>query len=279
MANAASQTSQGSGSSHGLSPEEVRAWKKDGFFSRAAIFSGEELEEMRAAAERVVTLSESGVAKSADQYAIDGNVYVEAPDLGEAVTVQMEHREGSSTIRVIEPFHRMDAVFDRLVDDPRIVEPMRGIIGTEEVAIFTDKINLKRPREGSGFEWHQDSPYWSHFCDHLDQLPNVLVALDDADEDNGCFRVIRASHTRGCLPGRHGDGTLGPLFTHPDAFDAEDQVPVVVPAGSLVFFSPHTVHGSQPNRSDRARRALVFTYQPGGKRMFKLDEIRNTGTR
>jgi ectoine hydroxylase-related dioxygenase (phytanoyl-CoA dioxygenase family) len=47
-----------------------------------------------------------------------------------------------------------------------------------------------------------------------------------------------------------------------------------VSAGSLVFFSPHSVHGSQPNRSDRPRRALVLTYQPGGLRMFKEDRVR-----
>ena len=105
----------------------------------------------------------------------------------------------------------------------------------------------------------------------------MLVALDDADADNGCFRVIRGSHTRGCLPGRHGEGRLGPLFTHPDHFDPADQVAIEVPAGSLVFFSPHTVHGSQPNRSDRARRALVLTYQPADLRMFKVDRVRNAG--
>jgi ectoine hydroxylase-related dioxygenase (phytanoyl-CoA dioxygenase family) len=48
----------------------------------------------------------------------------------------------------------------------------------------------------------------------------------------------------------------------------------VVPAGSLVFFSPHTVHGSEPNTSKQQRRACVLTYQPGGHRMFKVDAYR-----
>ena len=50
-----------------------------------------------------------------------------------------------------------------------------------------------------------------------------------------------------------------------------------VPAGSLVFFSPHSVHGSLPNRSDAPRRALVLTYQPADLRLFKLDRVRNAG--
>jgi ectoine hydroxylase len=160
-----------------------------------------------------------------------------------------------------------------------LVEPMRALVGADEVALFTDKLNLKRPREGSRFSWHQDSPYWAHFCAHLDRLPNVMITLDDAHEGNGCFRVIRGSHTRGLLPGRAGEGRLGPLFTHPDAFDASAQVPAVLPAGSAVFFSPHTVHGSEPNLSDEPRRALVLTYQPAGLRMFKGDRVRECGTR
>ena len=58
---------------------------------------------------------------------------------------------------------------------------MCELVGAERVALFTDKLNLKRPREGSRFDWHQDSPYWAHFCAHLDRLPNVMVTLDDAD--------------------------------------------------------------------------------------------------
>ena len=37
------------------------------------------------------------------------------------------------------------------------------------------------------------------------------------------------------------------------------------------------MHGSQPNRSDQKRRALVLTYQPGGHRMFKIDAVRDCG--
>jgi ectoine hydroxylase-related dioxygenase (phytanoyl-CoA dioxygenase family) len=104
-----------------------------------------------------------------------------------------------------------------------------------------------------------------------------MVALDDATEENGCFRVIRGSHRRGLLPGCEGEGALGPLFTHPREFDLSAQVPAIVPAGSLVFFSPHTVHGSLPNRSDRPRRALVLTYQPAGLRLFKEERVREAG--
>lgn len=261
------------GRSWRLSDAERGVWRDDGFFTREAVFGVDELAALRDAAERCVGRATDAMEQSCEQYAIDGNVYREAG----GATIQLEHALGSRTIRVIEPFHHLDEQMDRLLDDARLVDPMRDLVGDERVALFTDKLNLKRPREGSRFRWHQDSPYWAHFFRELDRLPNVLLNLDDADEHNGCFRVIRGSHRRGMLPGCEGEGRLGPLFTDPRAFDLADQVPIAAPAGSLVFFSPHTVHGSEPNRSDASRRALVLTYQPGGNRMFKVDLKREVG--
>ena len=143
---------------------------------------------------------------------------------------------------------------------------------------MTDKLNLKRPREGSRFRWHQDSPYWAHVCGHLDRLPNVMVTLDDADASNGCFRLIRGSHRRGMLPGCEGEGVLGPLFTHPDHFD--DRRPRWPPrrrraASSSSARTPCTAR--EPNRSERPRRALI-AHLPARRAtpMFKVPRVRET---
>ena len=256
-----------------LHDAERLGYREDGFFVREAVFSADDLEALRAAVERVVRSAAEAAraADPSDAYAIDGNRYVEAA----RATVQFEHSPESRTIRVIEPFHHLDPVFDQLLGDPRIVAPVCGVLGAERVALWTDKLNLKRPREGSGFRWHQDSPYWSHACAHCDRLPNVMITLDDADRENGCFRLVPGSHRKGFLPGL-ADGTrLGPLFTDPAHFDAGEQWLAEVPAGSLVIFDAHMVHGSEPNRSDRARRAIVATYQPADQPMFKHAGTRN----
>lgn len=265
-----------------LTERERARYEEDGFFARESVFAPADLERLRSAAERVAAgAKRAALAKSraveraeaseGDDYRIDGNRYVEAAD----ATVQYEHDADSETIRVIEPFHHLDPVFEALVADPRLVVPLCGVLEADRIALWTDKINLKRPREGSGFRWHQDSPYWSHACSHCDQLPNVMITLDDADRENGCFRVIRGSHAEGFLPGIHDGTALGPLFTDPAVFDERDEWLAELPAGSLVVFSAHTVHGSQPNTSDRARRAIVLTYQPADEPMFKLEGVKN----
>lgn len=263
----------------GLTAGERAEYEVRGFFARERVFGRDDLEAFRDAAERVVVRAEAAAEEKAederktaeDDYVIDGNRYVEA----DAATIQFEHQPGSSTVRVIEPFHHLDPVFDAFVGDPRLVQPLCDLLGESRVALWTDKLNLKRPREGSGFRWHQDSPYWSHVSRHCDRLPNVMITLDDADRDNGCFRVIPGSHRKGFLPGIEDGSRLGPLFTDPAHFDEETQWLAELPAGSLVVFSAHTVHGSEPNRSDRARRAIVLTYQPPDFPMFKTDGIRN----
>ena len=265
-----------------LAVEERERYANEGFFVRESVFGPQDLVSFRAAAERVAQAAEHAALEKAmaiaaakaadvDDYRIDGNRYVEAAD----ATVQFEHASDSKAIRVVEPFVHLDPVFDAFVEDPRLIVPLCGVLDSDRVALWTDKINMKRPREGSGFKWHQDSPYWSHVCGHCDKLPNVMITLDDADRENGCFRLIPGSHKDGFLSGLDDGTALGPLFTNPNSFDEDSQWYAEVPAGSLVVFSAHTVHGSEPNRSDRDRRAIVLTYQPPDEPMFKRDGIRN----
>lgn len=253
-----------------LSSAELTRYREDGFFVREAVFEPEELQPLREAADSTVAIARL-LSERGRTYHLDGKRFVDV----DHVTIQFEHAPGSEQVRVIEPVHELDGLFDTLVDDPRIVRPMCGLIGQARVALWTAKLNLKVAGNGSGFGWHQDSPYWIHDCAHVDLLPNVMVAFDDASEANGCLRVVRGSHLHGCLPGTSDGTQLGGFFTSPDHFDESQQVALEVPAGSLIFFSPHAVHGSQLNRSARPRRAIVLTYQPGDQPMLKNGRVRN----
>lgn len=253
-----------------LSGAELGAYRDKGFLIREGVFGDDEVRLLRDAVERAVQAA-CLLTREGETYFLDNKRFVDV----DRMTVQFEHQAGSETIRVIEPAHHLDDSLGKLVGDPRVVEPVKDIIGCEEIAVWTNKLNLKRPREGSGFGWHQDSPYWIHDSDHVDLLPNVYLAFDDADEKNGCLGVVPGSHLQGCLPGTDDGTRLGGFFTDPACFREGDRVMLVIPAGSLVFFDPHLIHGSGPNRSDRPRRALIMTYQPAGYPMLKTGEVHN----
>ncbi|HSG89318.1 MAG TPA: phytanoyl-CoA dioxygenase family protein [Pseudomonadales bacterium] len=252
----------------GLTPQEQASYRANGFLVREAQFDADEVAALQGGAEAAVRRA-LATCDQGRTYVLDGKRFV---DIG-PMTVQFEPGPDSTEIKVIEPVHGLDERLAALLHDPRLVAPMRTILGVAEIALWTDKLNLKRPRAGSGFGWHQDSPYWIHDCGHVDLLPNVMVALDDAREANGCLRVIRGSHRRGCLPGTDDGTQLGGFYTDPGSFDLREELCLEVPAGSLIFFDPHLVHGSRPNASERPRRAMVITYQPAGQPTLKSREV------
>ncbi len=258
---------------HRLSLEEARRYRAQGFLVRKAQFDALEIDALIGAVEDTAKAALAGIEAVQDtrSYVLDGKRFVDL----DHITVQFEPPPFDPAIKVIEPVCELHPRLDALLDDARLTAPIRDILGSEAIGLWTNKLNLKRPRAGSGFGWHQDSPYWIHDCGHVDLLPNVMVVLDDASRANGCFEVIRGSHREGCLPGTDDGSQLGGFYTDPSRFDPGNAVALEVPAGSLVFFDPHIVHGSAPNTSDHPRRALVITYQPAGHPTLKSRRIRN----
>ena len=111
-----------------------------------------------------------------------------------------------------------------------------------------------------GQAWHQDERY---IPTRDRSLVGAWVSLDDADEENGCLRV---------LPGSHRMGRIYPLRAHgrPEefdpgeeshGFDASGEIAVPVEAGDVIFFNGYLLHRSLRNTSAaRYRRALVNHY-------------------
>ena len=251
---------------------ELESYRVDGYFLREGVFSASEVELLRDAVEDVhrCVVCEARGASAPPVERIDDKRYQDL--LGSSV--KWEWRNGAADIRSMEPYHHLDSRLDALIDDARLWEPCTSILGSRAVSLFSDKLNFKRPG-GAPFPWHQDTPYWAFGCDHLERLVSALVYLDDATLDNGCLWVIPGSHRHGRIPCRGDRGTLGRLYTDLTALDAAQPVALEAAAGSVVFFHGDLVHGSRSNRTQRDRRALVLTYQPGELPRWQRDDIRS----
>ncbi len=254
-----------------ISSAERERYRESGFFVRPGALGPGDLAPLRAAVEAIHArvVEAAGRVAAAPVERIDDRRYQSL--LGS--TVKWEWREGAPEIRSMEPFLHLDARLEGLVDDVRLAGPARELLG-EPLALFTDKLNFKRPR-GAPFPWHQDTPYWRFGCAHTDRLVSLQLYLDDATRENGCLWMIAGSHLHGDLPVHEDRGLLGRLYTDVDRVPAGERVPIEAPGGSVVFFHGDVVHGSRSNRGAGSRRALVLTYQPAGHPCWNREDVRN----
>lgn len=155
--------------------------------------------------------------------------------------------------------HKISDVMRKYMFHPNIVSLLTSVIGPN-VKSMQSMLFVKASGK-PGQAWHQDE----NFIPTRDRtLTGAWIALDDATTENGCLWVI---------PGSHKSGILWPTEpTEDERFDCadeavgfpytdDDQVPVEVEAGSIVFFNGYLLHRSLPNVAKTGyRRALVNHY-------------------
>jgi phytanoyl-CoA hydroxylase len=173
-------------------------------------------------------------------------------------------REVFSRVHGIEPFAHLSPALHAWALDPRCIEPMQDLIGDASPILFTEKLNLKRPRHGGENPLHQDYPYWDDTAGDATRVATAMVFLDDATLENGCLHVVPGSHREGTWRRRTDTDEFGRNEIDATAYPDAHLVPLELGAGAVVFFGPFLVHRSAPNRSERERRALLWSYQPPG---------------
>jgi hypothetical protein len=158
--------------------------------------------------------------------------------------------------------HRWDEVSLRWMIDPRLNACMTALLGVEPFAVQT--MLYFKPPGARGQALHQDQFY-------LKTQPGTCMAawlaLDPADEENGCLQAVPGSNGLPVLCTEKADTRVS--FTDiqvptPESLRVE---PVPMQAGDVLFFNGSVIHGSFPNTSaSRFRRALIGHYVTGEAR-------------
>jgi phytanoyl-CoA dioxygenase PhyH len=238
--------------------QERRDLDEIGFVLRGNVFDAGEVAAIRADCEALVTRLEAEqrhTKMTAGSYAFElqkklGTIVKWEPDALELV-------------QGVEPFAHLSEPLRNWALDARLVEPAKDVVGENEVALFTEKLNLKRAHKGGPIVLHQDFPYWCDVAEVAPRVATAMIFLDDANRENGCLEAVPGSHREGLQKRRAVEG-FGSFELDSEAYDTSRLVALEVPAGSVVFFGPFLVHRSAPNRTDKDRRALLFSYQPVG---------------
>lgn len=228
---------------------DVAAWEREGWFVVR------ELLDLR----RVAALHASidDLERRAADFERDAAV---GPTWFEVQTASGRKREPAvapGLLRKITGPSKTEPAFARLRTDPRVLAVVRGV-GLTRPRCVVDQVNLKPPRVGTGFPYHQDAGFLfgaaranleAHGGAHL------VIALDASDAENGGFEVLGRTHRTPLVDLEHRYDTS---TRNEGLFDLTfREVPTLAP-GDAVVFHPMLAHGSGPNRSDRRRRLVTM---------------------
>ena len=156
---------------------------------------------------------------------------------------------------------RYDEVYHHLLYHEPLLDIAESLIGPN-IQLFHDQALYKPARHGGEVPWHQDNGYWR--CTPPD-LVSIWMALDDADEENGCMNVIPGSHLESAPDHDRAVSEKGKLPALLEAnVDENRAAPVPVKAGYAMVHHCLMLHQTNPNKSDRRRRAMVIHYMPTG---------------
>jgi phytanoyl-CoA hydroxylase len=136
------------------------------------------------------------------------------------------------------------------------------LAGKAPVCHFHSKLMQKEPQVGGAWEWHQDYGYWykNEFL-FPDQMMSVMVAITEANAENGCLQVIKGSHHMGRVEHGFAGEQVGAAQRYVDlALKTMDLVYVELQAGDVLFFHSNLLHRSDANLSDRPRWSMISCY-------------------
>lgn len=190
----------------------------------------------------------------ADLAAVQRDGYVILPDLlsadqlasiREAVAPLLDHHgrnafEGRSTQRIYSVLNKTRAC-DVIADHPRVLALLDRLLMPNYLLSMLQVINILPGEKAQML--HTDDAFYPLPRPRKALGAATIWAIDDFTADNGATDIIPGSHLWG-----------------DEAPDPADRRPVVMPAGSCVFFVGTLWHGGGANRSDRARLAVTAQY-------------------
>ncbi len=167
------------------------------------------------------------------------------------------------------------AVFQQLVNVWRTSEAMRALtfhpallaavnrLAGRPMRLWHDHILIKRPRNETPTEFHQDQPYWS--IERGTFTISAWIALGDASVESGCMGFIPKTHVRRDLSAQDLNNAGSLIGMWPDLEFAERTI-VPLQAGGSTFHQGFCAHRAGANHTDVPRVAFSVIFVERGAR-------------
>jgi len=152
--------------------------------------------------------------------------------------------------------HLISPIFNKVCLNKNILDAVESIIG-KNILICGTTLFIKNPNEKGFVSFHQDAKYIGL---EPHNWVTVWIAVTDANEKNGCMRMLSGSHK-------------DDLKHHEQKFDENNLLtrgqtiknipldktdPVILKAGQMSLHHPKIVHGSGLNQSNDRRIGFVI---------------------
>ena len=152
--------------------------------------------------------------------------------------------------------HLISPVFNKVCLNKNILDAVESIIG-KNILICGTTLFIKNPKEEGFVSFHQDAKYIGL---EPHNWVTVWVAITDANENNGCMRMLSGSHKENL---RHHEQKFDEnnLLTRGQTIknvSLDKTEPVILKAGQMSLHHPKIVHGSGLNYSDDRRIGFVI---------------------
>jgi ectoine hydroxylase-related dioxygenase (phytanoyl-CoA dioxygenase family) len=219
-----------------LTPKQVSDFNRDGYVIIKGFFNSAEVEKLYYTAINDATVS---------KHAINVN-----DSTGKSSKLSLWYKPGDDVYGLLTRSERMVYSVNQLLD------------GNSAVCHYHSKLMQKEPKVGGAWEWHQDYGYWykNEFL-FPEQLLSVMVAITDANTENGCLQVIKGSHKMGRVEHGFSGEQVGASQRFIElALKTMEHVFVELKAGDALFFHSNLLHRSEANLSENARWSLISCY-------------------
>jgi len=245
----------------------IEHFQEHGYAAMERVFSDDEVRRMRKEADEILELilnSSNSLERQSGR-------------------LDLVRNEAGFLVRKIQPINDLSLYLSQISADSRLLDPMRTLMN-EEPILMEEKLNYKqplpclsfgfetKPRDTDRFPVHNDWAYY-RAQNYPQGIISSAITLDDCPAESGPIRIWPGTHKSHL---EHESIDIG-LQVQPGLVDFEGGEDLLLPAGSVAFFSSLLVHNSRPNISEKPRRMMIYSHYPASAKMGV--DVRNGPTR
>ena len=168
--------------------------------------------------------------------------------------------------------HFEDPWLFRYLADDRVLDVIEDFIGPD-IVLWSSHFIAKPRGNGRAVPWHTDGAYWNNRLDPMEVI-TLWLAVDASTVENGCMRVIPGSHRkfRAHIDSYQAVDRAENVFharIPPEMIEEDLAVNLDLAIGECSFHDAWTIHGSNPNMSEKRRCGYTMRYMPANATLHR----------